>query len=186
VESCDVVKEMPSSLGGRGAAFATVFCPRCKFDHSIYGRIDHPEVTLDEPENAHVYESLDYPFPPDVASHSRGRIKIGSLIIEKIVMFVTAQFPEELDVRAFAYSGFTEIVLARHGGELLISEQGGIRLHVIRVNTIVDETSWLMPLVEKEAYKAPGVQPRLLLTYVLQNLRAPLGQALFCVVIFID
>ncbi len=186
MEQCDVVEEVPSSPSGRDATDAAVFCPKCKSDHAMYGRIEHPEVTPEQPDDARVYESLDYPFPPDIPSHPTGRIKIGEIIAEKIIVLVTGQFPDGLDVRDFACSGFKEIVLARHGGEFLVTEQGGIRLHLIRVSVIVDETAWLMPLLEREVYKARSGQPELLLTYGLVNLKAPLEQALFCLVLSFD
>jgi len=185
-EECDVVEETRSSPGEKGFVPGSVFCPKCKSDYAMYGFIQHPVVALDPPEGARIYESLDYPFPPEVSSHLKGRITIGSLLVEKIILLVTGQFPEGLDVRGFAYSGFKEIVLSRHGGEFLISEQGGIRLHLIRVNTIVDETAWLTPLLESEVYEERSAQPRVFLTYGLVKLRAPLGQALFCLVLSDD
>jgi hypothetical protein len=135
-----VVEEMPPALTGRGSAGATVFCPKCKSDYAMYGPIQHPELPLDRPERARVYESFDYPFPPDVLSDPAGTIKIGSLIVEKIVILVTGEFPEAMDVREFAYSGVSKIVLSRHGGSCLVSEHGGIRLHLLRVSNFVDET----------------------------------------------
>jgi len=152
----------------------------------MYGLIEHPEVAISQPEDARIYESHEYPFPPDAPSHPKGRIRIESLLVEKLVMLVTGQFPAELNVRDFACSGFKEVVLSQHGGEFEISEQGGIRLHVIRVKAIVDETAWLAPFLESEVYKERSAQPRMFLTYGLVNLRAPLEQALFCLVLSND
>ena len=186
MEQCEVVEEMPSSPSGRDTADAAVFCPKCKSDYAMYGRIEHPEVAPERPEDARVYESFDYPFPPDIPSHPAGRIKIRSLIVEKIVVLVTGQFPDGLDVRDFAFSGFKETVLSRYGGEFLVTEHGGIRLHLIRVSVIVDETAWLMPLLEREVYQARSGQPVMLFTYGLVSLKTPLKQALFCLVLSTD
>jgi len=147
----------------------------------MYGPILHPEAPVDRPEDLRVYEALDYPFPPDVPSDEQGSIRIGRMVIEKIVLLITGEFPDEMEVRDFAYSGFNEIVLSRHSRELEVAENGGIRLHVLRTNTIVDETPWLTALLQKEVYrKTFGM--KLFATYGIVELKPPLRQALFCLV----
>jgi hypothetical protein len=176
VGQCDVVQDMRPSLQG-------VFCPRCQSDYAMYGPIQNAGAPLDQWEDVRVYETLDYPFPRNVPSTPAGRIKIGSLSVENIVMLVTGEFPDGMDVRDFAYSGFTAVVLSRHGGDVLVSEESGIRLHVLRVSTIVDETSWLTPLLKREVYRTQNWGTKVFLTYGVIALKPPLERALFCLVL---
>jgi hypothetical protein len=85
-----------------------------------------------------------------------------------------------MDVRDFAFSGFTDVVLSRNGGNALPSEAGGIRFHVLRVNTIVDETAWLTPLLKREVYGIQDWGTKIFGTYGVVELKPPLRQALFC------
>ena len=181
VEQCDVVQETHSAPGPNGPGPSGVFCPKCKSDYGMYGPIPHPETPIDRPEDLRVYEALEYPFPPDVPSDAQGSIRIGGAVIEKIVLLITGEFPDELNVRDFAYSGFDQIVLSRHGGDLEVAEHGGIRLHVLRLNTIVDETPWLTALLQKEVYRKP-LGTKLFVTHGIVELKPPLRQALFCLV----
>lgn len=180
VKQCEVVQNIPDR---KGSAPNGVFCPKCQSDYAIYGCIEKEGLPLDQDAAVHVYEALDYPFPPDVPSTPAGRIKIESLTVEKVVMLVTGEFPQGMNVRDFAHSGFTATVLSRHGGDLWVSQEGGIRLHLIRVSTIVDETSWLMPLLQREVYKTKNWGTKIFLTYGMIELKPPLGRALFCLVL---
>jgi hypothetical protein len=186
VARCDVVENLPPESAGTDTAAATVFCPKCSSGYAMYGRIEHAEVSPPQPEEALVYESFDYPYPPEFDSHPAGSIQVGKLVIRKIVLFVTGEFPDGLDVLDFACSGFNETVLSRFGGEVVVSEQGGIRLHVLRVSSIVDETDWLVPIINSQAYQAQSARVKLSMTSGLMNLRAPLGQALFCLILIDD
>ena len=183
VKECEVIPESHPCLRGTDAAQAKVFCPRCQADYAMYGPIQHSNQPLEDPEDAHVHEAFDYPLPPEVPSTPAGSIKIGSSLIEKVVLLVTGEFPPGMDVRDFAYSGFAEVIRSKHGGDFLVSEEGGIRLHVLRVNAIVDETAWLTPLLQREVYRTQSWGTKIFLTYGIMDLKPPLGQALFCVVL---
>jgi hypothetical protein len=174
VQQCEVVRS--------DSAPAAVFCPKCKSDYAIYGAIEHPAAPLPQP--ARVYETLEYPFPPDLVSNT-GSVAFGDLIVEKIVLLVSGEFPDGMDVPDFAYSSVSAIVLSKHGGTFLVSEQGGIYLHVIRVSTIVDETAWLTALLQKEVYRTASLE-KMFLTYGVMTLKPPLGQALLCLVLSND
>jgi hypothetical protein len=181
VEQCEVVPDPASSQNPGDPEPGGIFCPRCKSDYRNYGPIPHPETPARE--GLRVYEAYDYPFPPDVPSGELGSISIGKLVAEKIVLFITGEFPEGFNVRDFAYAGFSDVVLDRCGGELLVSEHGGVRLHVFRTNLIVDETDWLFAFLKGEVYRKQNFGTKVFTTYGLVELKPPLRQALFCVVL---
>jgi len=182
VDQCEIIPDTHPCLCGRDSACVMVFCPQCQSDYAIYGPIQYP-ASPSKPEDARVFEAFDYPFPPDAPSWPEGTITLGSLIVEKVVMLVTGEFPKGLDVRDFAYDGFNTVVLSRHGDGFRVSEGAGIRLHVLRVNTIVDETAWLTPLLQREVYRTQSWGTKVFLTYGVCDLKPPLGQALFCLVV---
>jgi len=183
VDQCEIIPNTHPCLRGRDSAHDMVFCPQCRSDYSIYGPIQRPEAQLNRPEHSRVYEAFDYPIPRDAPSWPEGTIKLGSFIVEKVVMLVTGEFPTGMNVGDFAYDGFTEVVLSKHRGEFRVSEGAGIRLHVMRVNMIVDETDWLTPFLKKEVYRTQNWGTKVFLTYGVCDLKPPLGQALFCLVL---
>jgi hypothetical protein len=185
VEECDVVDDMPLSLlHGRDPADEPVFCPKCKTDYGLYGTIQHPEAILGELPEVQVYEAHDYPFPPDVPS--TGTVRMGGIVAEKLVLLVMGEFPDGMNVRDFAYAAVDEVVHANLGGELCVSEAGGIRVHLLRVNLILDETDWLMLVLRKEVYRTSSLGTKVFLTRSLVNLPSPLSSALLCAVLSAD
>jgi hypothetical protein len=156
-----------------------IFCPVCGEDCGMYGPILGFGVTTGKPEDVRVFDSFDFPFPPESTQTPTGLIKVGEITIERIVILVTGEFPPDLEVRHFAYSGASHTFRSL-GGELGVSEHGGIRIHVLRTNSVSDETSWLIPVLQKHVYKLSRWGTRTFLTNGLLELEPPLGQAVVC------
>jgi hypothetical protein len=158
-----------------------IFCPVCGEDCRMYGPILGAGVTTARPQDVRVLDSFDFPFPPQSPESSTGFITVGDITIEKIVLLVTGEFPSDLEVRDFAYSGVSHI-LGSLGGELGVSEQGGIRINVLRTDCVSSETSWLTPVLKKHVYKLSSWGTRTFLTNGPIELEPPLEQAVVCLV----
>jgi len=158
-----------------------VFCPVCGEDLGMYGPIMGFGVTTAKPEDVLVLDSFVFPFPPQSAESPTGLIKVGDITIERIVLLVTGEFPSELEVRHFAYSGVSHILESLRG-ELGVSEHGGIRIHVLRTDCVSNETSWLAPVLQKHVYQLSSWGTRTFLTKGPLKLEPPLGQAVVCLV----
>ncbi len=160
----------------------SVFCPQCNSDYSQYGKIPTPGLVEAGPEGARVLESFDYIFP-EGASKQVNIFRIGEFEVERIVLFVVGEFPEEMDVREFAYAELHAAVLERDNSELDDLAQAGIPFHLVRMNEIVDETYWLAPVLRREFYHSGESRTQNFVTRGVANLRPPLRQALLCLVL---
>ena len=161
-----------------------VFCPKCKVEYPVYGPIHQPDSTDYRPASVEVYEEFEFPFPPDVPSDASGRIKVASFVINKAVLIVTGEFPPQFDVADFAYSGLIKFVFPRFSGEgFVVTQQGGIRLHVLRTNIVLDETSWLTNLLNEHVCPNEQVKAKLFITPGIVRLNPPLEQGLYCLVL---
>src|SRR5262249_959464 len=158
-----------------------VFCPVCGGDFGMYGPIQGFGVKTAKPEDVLVFDSFVFPFPPESPEPATGLIKVGEITIERIVLLVTGDFPPDLEVRHFAYSGASNI-LGSLRGELGVSERGGIRIHVLRTDCVSDETSWLTSVLQKHVYQLSTWGTRTFLTNGPLELEPPLGQAVLCLV----
>ena len=179
---CDRVEDSHPCLRGRDPQQATVFCPVCHTDYAMYGIIPHPDTYAMRAQAPEVYEAHEYPFPPDVPSSPIGCIKFGSLPVEKIVLLVTGEFPPSMGIGDFATSLVFDRVCPSLCTELLVSDQGGIRLHVLTVSAICDESAGLTALIQRVVYKEREWGTRIMLTLTPMRLQPPLKEALFCMV----
>jgi len=181
VKHCEVVENSHPCLRGRALEQAAVFCPKCNSEYPMYGPIPHAATYASRLQPPEVYEAFEYAFPPDVTSSPNGWVKFGSFTVERIVVLLSGEIPDRLDLCDFACSGVYDVFVTKPGHELFVSDAGGVRLHVLRVSAIGnDETGRILSLLQREVYMDQDWGTRIFLTVGPVKLRPPLGEVLFC------
>ena len=164
-----------------GKGNTQVFCPNCDEKYDMYGPILGYCIPNAQARVVEVFHSFEFPFPPDAPASHSGLIVVGDLTIEKIVLMVTGDFPPDMNVQHYSYS-VVSYFLGLFGRDLRVSEQGGIRIHILRTSFLSNETSWLTPVLQRHVYKTSNLGNRILLTNGPIELEPPLVQAVVCLV----
>lgn len=179
---CDVVPKSHPLLRGRDPKRINVFCPKCGGDCRTFGLVPHPQVPVARPADIRVIQSWKYPLPDGVPSGPVGRALPTGPRVENIVVFVSGKIPGGLDARELAFSLLAANVYPKLRNGFRVFEAGGSRVHVLRVNKIVNKPEWLIPVVKRELYQAEDCSRKTFAVTDLLKLEKPLREAAFCVV----